>query len=107
MNDFFTANSNRPMDGLKLVSRCPVCQTEHNPMETSILNELEGSHLLYIKCRKCGSGVVASVTPNALGMASLGVVTDLTAAEIKEAANWGQVNEDDVLSAISYLKAGF
>jgi len=106
MNDFFATNPNRPMDGLKLVSRCPVCQTEHNPIETSILDELEGSHLLYIKCRKCGSGVVASVVPNALGMASLGVVTDLSAEEIKEAKDWGRVNETDVLEAINCLKAG-
>lgn len=104
MNDFSGSNFHKPMDGLKLVSRCPVCQTEHNPIETSILDEIEESHLLYIKCRKCDSGVVASVTPSVLGVASLGVVTDLSANEIRQAKDWGLVNEDDVLAAVRYFK---
>mgnify|MGYP006991938422 CR=1 FL=1 len=86
------------MDGLKLVARCPVCQTEHNPVETAILEESDNSHLLYIKCRKCGSGVAASITPGAYGVASLGVLTDLNAAEIKQATAWGTVSDDDVLA---------
>jgi hypothetical protein len=104
MNDFFNPQSKYPVDGLKLVASCPVCQTEHNPVETAILEESDNSHLLYIKCRKCGSGVAASLTPGAYGVASLGVLTDLNAVEIKQATDWGIVSDEDVLGVVESFK---
>ena len=107
MKDIFgqpNFSGSRGIDGLKLVSRCPLCQTEHNPLETSLLDEAEGSHLLYIKCQKCGSGVVASVTPSNFGMTSVGVITDLSDSEIRSTKDWGRVTADDVLGVAEYLK---
>lgn len=95
---------NRPMDGLKFVSRCPVCQIEHNPTETSILEETDGAHLIYVKCKSCGSGVVASLVSGQNGLATFGVVTDLSGYEIKLAKDWGQINDDDLLAIVKYFK---
>lgn len=95
---------NRPMDGLKFVSRCPICQVEHSPSETAVLEELDGAHLIYIKCKSCGSGVVASLVPSQNGLASLGLVTDLSGYEIKSAKDWGRVNENDLLSVVGHFK---
>ncbi|OQA35691.1 MAG: hypothetical protein BWY53_00718 [Parcubacteria group bacterium ADurb.Bin326] len=98
MKDFFNNNFNpRPEDGLRIVSRCPVCQREHNPAETAILDEVDGAHLIYIKCKNCNSGVVATVSLGAMGISSLGAVTDLNSKEIMEVKDWGPINEDDVV----------
>lgn len=96
--------SNRPMDGLKFVSRCPVCQVEHNPSETALLEEYDGAHLIYVKCNSCGSGVVASLVPSQNGLASLGLVTDLSGFEIKRAKDWSRINEDDLLAVVAHFK---
>ncbi len=104
MKNFNNENFNKSTDGIKLLSRCPACQNEHDPSETSILDETEDSHLLYIKCNKCGSGVVASISPANFGMISLGVITDLNAFEIKQFKNKEKITQDDVLNFISYFK---
>lgn len=98
MKDFFNNNFNpRPEDGLRIVSRCPVCQREHNPTETAILDEVDGAHLIYIRCKNCNSGVVATVSLGAMGISSLGAVTDLNSKEIMEVKDRGPIDENDVV----------
>jgi len=105
MSGQYQFGKERGLDGLKIVSRCPICQTEHNPMETALLDEANGSHLIYIKCRKCGSGVVAALTPTNFGMSSVGLVTDLTGNEIMQFKENSRVSANDVLSIVEYFKA--
>lgn len=95
----------RGLDGLKIVSRCPVCQTEHNPLETALLDEAGGNHLIYIKCRKCGSGVVASLTQTNFGLSSVGLVTDLSGNEVMEFKDSARVSAHDVLAIAEHFKA--
>jgi hypothetical protein len=106
MRDLFSNNNfnHRPEDGLRIVSRCPICQQEHNPTETAILDENDGAHLIYIKCRNCNSGVVAMVAMGVTGVTSLGLVTDLTSQEILKIKDFGRINEEDVLSLHKYLE---
>lgn len=104
MKDFFNNNFNpRPEDGLRIVSRCPVCQREHNPAETAILDEVDGAHLIYIKCKNCNSGVVATISLGAMGISSLGAVTDLSDAEVLEIKDRGAINENDVVETYREL----
>lgn len=98
-------NRDRGVDGLKIVSRCPICQTDHNPLETALLDEANGSHLIYIKCRKCGSGVVASLTPTSYGINSIGLVTDLGGNEILNFRDSARVSADDMLSIVDHFKS--
>ncbi|MFA5020716.1 MAG: hypothetical protein WC517_01495 [Patescibacteria group bacterium] len=93
----------RGFDGLKIVSRCPICQTEHNPLETAVLDEANGSHLIYIKCRKCSSGVVAVLTPTAFGVSSVGLVTDLSGNEIMKFKDLSRISADDVLAIAGHF----
>lgn len=107
MKDFFSHNPGlgHSLDGLKIISRCPVCQTEHNPLETAVLDEAGGSHLIYIKCRLCHSGVVVSLTPTSFGLTSIGLVTDLSGNEIMRFKDAGRVTASDVLSIDEYFQA--
>ena len=94
------------MDGLKIVSRCPVCQMEHNPLESALLDESGGSHLIYIKCKNCGSGVVATITPTGLGVNSIGLVTDLSGFEVAQIKDQPRVGAADVLAIAREQAAG-
>jgi len=101
----FNPSDKKSLDGLKLISRCPVCQLEQQPLSTSVLAETSSSQLVYIKCRQCGSGVVASLTPTNFGLASLGVVTDLNSQEIISIKEKGNIGADVLLQAIRSLSA--
>ena len=106
MREFLNNNFNysRHEDGLRIVSRCPVCQSEHSPAETAILDEVDGMHLIYIRCRNCNSGVIAAVSLNAMGISSLGTLTDLSAKEIIEIKDRGPISEDEVVNIYRQLK---
>ena len=50
--------------------------------------------------QKCSASVVAVVFQNALGMSTVGVVTDLTSADVLKFREHENVNSDDVLNAM-------
>lgn len=106
MKEFLNNNFNhsRPEDGLRIVSRCPICQSEHTPAETAVLDEIDGMHLIYIRCKNCNSGVVAAVSLGIMGISSLGTITDLNAKEILEIKERGPINEDEVINIYRQLK---
>ena len=49
--------------------------------------------------QKCSASVVAVVFQNALGMSTVGVVTDLTSTDVLKFREHENVNSDDVLNA--------
>ena len=108
MKELFNQNpfAGKGLDGLKIVSRCPVCQLDHNPIETALLDEAGGSHLIYIKCKQCGSGVVAAITPTGMGVNSIGLVTDLSGYEVSKIKDEPRVSADDVLALAEEHAAG-
>ena len=66
-----------PLDNLKLISYCPLCNTHYNPSEAKILEQREGAHLIHIECGNCRSSIVADVITGGIGIRSVGLVTDL------------------------------
>src|SRR3990167_4098474 len=85
-------------ENLKLVSYCPLCENKHNATEAKILDENEGAKLVHIKCKKCYTSVVAIVFQNALGMSSVGVITDLTSEDVMKFRENEDITSDDVLA---------
>jgi len=84
-------------DGVKLMARCPLCQTRYQPSLARVLAEREDAYLLHMPCVKCHSAVVALIFTNMFGMNSVGVLTDLTGDEVMPARD-RVVTADDVLN---------
>jgi len=104
MNDIFPSGAGQfPGEGLKIISRCPVCHYQYNPVEAKVLDENDGAHLIYVKCKRCQSAVLALVMTNHLGITSIGLITDLDSYEVMKFADLAVVNEDDVLSIYQLL----
>lgn len=89
---------------LQILSTCPLCHAQYNPLKTQIVAERDDAHLLYLECRHCGSAVVALVTTGAAGLRSIGVVTDLTSREIATNPGSGEVTHDDVIAMYDWLE---
>ena len=54
-------------EGLKLISRCPLCSESYQPFQASIVEEKQEAQLLHIQCRKCQSCIVALIVSGQLG----------------------------------------
>lgn len=94
---------NRFPEGIKIVSHCPVCHYNYNPNQAKILEESEGAELIYIKCRNCGSAIVALVSINPTGISSVGLITDLDSQEVLEFREMKGITADDVLEVYEAL----
>lgn len=92
-----------PNESIRVVSYCPLCNTQYNPLSARILEEKEGAHLIHIQCRKCGSSIVALIMAGAMGVSSIGLLTDLSSDDAVRLKNSQPISSDDVLSVYSTL----
>jgi hypothetical protein len=94
-----------PDEGLRVVSRCPVCHHSYNPMEAKILDESDGAHLVHVRCKRCHSAIVALILMNNFGISSVGLVTDLDGNEVKKFKDLPEISTNDVLAMHEFLKS--
>lgn len=92
-----------PEETLRLVSYCPVCHYHYNPVEAKVLEENDGAHLVYIKCRRCRSAILALIMANNFGISSVGLITDLDSYEVTKFKDIEAIGDDDVLELYEKL----
>lgn len=90
-------------EGLKLISRCPLCQARYQPFQANIVEERDDAQLVHIQCRKCKSAVVALIMQGQLGLSSVGLITDLTSDDVQVFKDADPIEEDTVFEALSQL----
>ncbi len=95
--------SNKFPDNIKIVSHCPICNYNYDPMEAKILEESEGAELIYIKCKNCQSAIVALISINQLGITSVGLITDLDSSEVSQFKEMRGISANDVLEVYEAL----
>lgn len=91
-------------ENLKLVSVCPLCSAEKEAIKTQVVDENEEAHLLHMQCDKCGSAVVAVVVHASNGLNSVGMLTDLTYADVLKFRAAAPIEIDDTLTFYEALK---
>ena len=91
-------------EGVKLISYCPLCETSYNPHEARILGEKDDSHLLHIRCGNCSNAIIALVLISAVGVSSVGLVTDLGYDEVNRFKSAPAVSTDDVIETHHLLQ---
>ncbi len=89
---------------LQILSTCPLCHAQYNPLKTHIVAARDDAHLLYLECRQCGSAVVAVVTTSPGGLTSVGAVTDLTSREVAALPPHRGVTHNDVIELYAWLR---
>lgn len=93
-----------PNEGLKLISYCPLCNMQYNPLSAKILDERDDAHLVHVECRRCGSLIVALVLTGGIGISSVGLVTDLTSEDVLKFKEVGSMQIDDVIELHSAME---
>lgn len=91
-------------EGIKLVSYCPLCETQYNVRKAKVLEEHEDAQLIHIKCTKCKASVVAVIVMNQMGVSSVGLVSDLTSDEVAKFGNMHTISADEVLAIHNELQ---
>lgn len=93
-------------DSLRIVSYCPLCEAEFNPMEARVLGENGETHLLHVRCKNCGNALLALVLVTKSGVSSVGLVTDLSYDDVMKFQAGQKVSVDDVLAVHDSLESG-
>lgn len=93
-------------EGLKLISRCPLCSEPYKPFQASIVEEKEEAQLLHIECNKCHSNMVALIVSGHMGLTSVGLITDLTSQDVERFKDAQAISQDQVLDAYQTFKGG-
>lgn len=91
-------------DGIKMIMRCPVCNSEFKQIEAKVVEENDDSHLVHICCKRCLTSVLAVITMNDLGATSLGLVTDLTVDDVQKFKHGEEVNFDEAIEMHKILE---
>ena len=92
-------------EGLRLMARCPLCQTRYQSSLVKVIAEKEDAYLVHVLCAKCRGAVIALVFANFFGVTSVGVLTDLESDEVL-LAQQRAVDADDVLDLYRLLRDG-
>lgn len=88
----------------KVVTYCPICNLKFDLLKAQIVQENEEAHLIYSKCSKCKSNIVAVVFYNDVGLSSIGMVTDLSFDELTDLKERSKIELDDILDFHLRLK---
>ena len=91
-------------ENLKLVSVCPLCNAAKEAIKTQVVDENEDAQLLHMQCGECGSAVVAVVVHASNGLNSVGMLTDLTFADVTKFRSAAPIEIDDTLAFYEALQ---
>ena len=94
---FPLANNNPWSEGIKIVSRCPLCRCTEQELETKIVGQDGQTRLLHLNCHQCGNSLLALVLVSGAGISSIGMLTDLTFEDTVRFKCTRLVSEDDIL----------
>jgi hypothetical protein len=80
------------------VQRCPFCSAEYDLDGAKVIGEQDESTMVYVTCDECESSIIAIVAMSAMGIVSLGLVTDMTEDDTKRLMNEREVSSNELLS---------
>ena len=91
-------------EGLRLISKCPLCSEQYQPFQARIVEEKPEAQLVHIQCRVCESSIVALIVNGQLGLTSVSLITDLSSADVERFKDASPITEKDVFAAFKELQ---
>lgn len=84
-------------EGVKILSRCPVCRDSLNNLEAKVLGTRGETRSLHLTCHNCNNSLLALVLISGEVASSVGVLTDLSFEDTLKFRGASEVGLDDVL----------
>lgn len=89
---------------LRLMRACPMCGAAYREEQAVVLDADGPNHLVHLNCSRCHNALLTMVVVSALGMSSVGVVTDLSPADADRLGRQPPVTEEQVLAFHQLLR---
>ena len=86
------------------MKECPLCGAVYKASAVATIEEHESGHLVHVTCSKCQNAILAMVMITPIGMNSVGMVTDLSAADVVRFRRRAPITEDELLNFHLFLK---
>lgn len=86
-----------PIDGVKILSNCPICNSRYRADEIRVIEEMGNGHMLHMQCKKCKSCLVAIIFSNNMGINSVTLITDLNSQDVIKFKDKEPISIDDVI----------
>ncbi len=100
----YTACMKTPLDNLKPLMRCPVCNKKYEPVKALLLEEYEQQTVFHLTCDTCGVSTVVFVSASQWGVVSMGILTDLEEDEARNLFRNEAISSDQVIDVHNFLK---
>ncbi len=95
------------LSGMKLLKDCPSCQTNFQQTDIRVVDTYHNVHLLHVTCSSCTHAILSLFAVSQLGMSSVGMATDLSAADAERVLGSVPIHEDEVLAFHSFLEGTY
>ncbi len=96
-------SSNSIFEKLRLMKKCPFCEHEYDVKKVVVLEEFGESHLVHVTCSACNSSILHIILVTQIGLNTMGIITDLTAEEVKRLRQTQGVTEDTLLGFHKFI----
>ena len=90
-------SSQRSIEGLRLVSICPLCSSKNAPTQSRVIDTHEDTSLVHLSCGKCRQKILIQFRMSAIGVHCIGIITDLSWEDACRLMKDRHVDIDDVL----------
>jgi hypothetical protein len=88
----------------RLIAQCPICNAPVEKLDIRLIRETEGRQMVHIHCCDCLGSMVALLFHSGPGLASVGLVTDLSFGDLLKFTEEKEIGPDDVLEAHELLR---
>ena len=95
--------SNKWQKSLNLIDECPVCKAVYGQKSSKKFIDRDGSHLVHITCHKCHTYFFAVIMEIGRGSSLIGLVTDLSFADIDRLYGKNQITLDEAINAHQFI----
>ncbi|MDD4995331.1 MAG: hypothetical protein PHW53_02625 [Patescibacteria group bacterium] len=86
-------------ENLKIMGNCPLCGSSTQKLEARVLRETTENQLVHLHCAACLGSVIALFMASGVGVASYGLITDLSYDDVLKFRNSDELTLDHVIRA--------
>lgn len=84
---------------LKLISHCPVCNHNYQSEAIKLFANVSEAKFVHFTCKSCHSYFIAMVMTMAKGVSTVGMVTDLSFADVQKLYTLPAITIDEAIEA--------
>ncbi|PIR03240.1 MAG: hypothetical protein COV60_01335 [Candidatus Magasanikbacteria bacterium CG11_big_fil_rev_8_21_14_0_20_43_7] len=96
-------NTSPEYKGLQLLKHCPACKATFQQTDIHVVETYQNVHLLHVTCNACTHAILSLFTISQFGMGSVGMATDLSAADADRVIGTTPIHEDELFAFHTFL----